>query len=411
MKQSALILTVIMLLSMGTMAAESPQFRGPDRSGSFPETGLMKSWPEGGPEIAWAAEGIGKGYASLCVLEDAIYVPGMFEDDMGFICVLNHDGTLRHRFAYGRETLDKQAPGPRSTPTIEEDRLYMLSGLGVAYCFRIPDGELIWKVDFPERFNAKKIQWDLAESLLIDGDKVICTPGGPDAVVAALNKMTGETVWTAKGLTDKASYCSPDIIEHNGRRIIVTMTAKLVVGIDPETGQTLWQHRHETDWDVHAVTPKYRDGLLFYTAGYGSGSGVLKLSEDGAAITEVWADKTLDCQHHGTVLVGGYIYGTSHQNAERGLVCLEMATGKVMWTTREVRTGVTVYADGMLYIYEGPKRGNLCLVKATPEGFEQTGSFHVDQGTDKHWAHPVIANGKLFVRHGDVLIAYNIKAE
>jgi len=409
MERTLPLALIVLIPGILAPAADSPQFRGPERTGVFPETGLLKSWPEAGPPVAWIAKGLGRGYSSVSVVDGTIYATGMLEEDQGYRFVLNTDGVIERRIPYGKETLDKQAPGVRSTPTIDGDRLYLLSALGSVYCIDPAKGEIRWEVNIIERFKAENNQWNLAESLLVDGDRVICTPGGPDAGVAALNKLTGETVWTTKGLSDQASYCSPAIINHGRRRILLNETAKLVVGIDADTGNLLWTHDHPTDWDIHAVTPLYKDGLVYFTGGYGSGGGALELSPDGSAITEKWTDKNLDCQHHGVVLVDGYLYGTGHKNSQ--LMCLEMATGKLMWTTKEVRQGVVVYADGMLYVYEGPKSGIVSLVKAVPTGFERTGRFTVTDGTDNHWAHPTIANGRLYIRHGDALIAYDISAK
>ncbi|MDQ1258030.1 MAG: hypothetical protein QG656_2639 [Candidatus Hydrogenedentes bacterium] len=408
--------SIMMMFAMLSMVAvtlagagESPQFRGPDRDGRFDEQGLMKAWPEGGPALVWTAKDLGQGYASPSVAGGKIYVPGMLDDENGYIFILNLDGVVEGKILYGKETLDGQAPGPRSTPTLDGGRLYIESGLGVLYCIDLAKNAILWQVNILERFKGTNNTWTLAESVLIDGDRVICTPGGPDAGVVALDKTTGETVWTTKGLSDQASYCSPDIVVHNGHRILLTETAKLVVGIDADTGALLWTHEHTTDYDIHAVTPLYQDGLVYFSGGYGSGGGALELSQDGASVTVKWTDKNLDCQHHGVVLADGYLYGTGHKNGK--LMCLEMATGKLMWESKDVRQGVTIYADGMLYIYEGPKSGIVDLVKATPAGCERTGTFTVTEGSKNHWAHPVIANGRLYIRHGEVLIAYDIAAK
>jgi len=404
---AAAILLVVPALIAG--AGDSPQFGGPDRNGKFEEQGLLKAWPEGGPPVAWMAKGLGKGYSAVSVVDGKIYLSAMLDDEMGHVFVLSLDGVIERKIPYGKETLDKQAPGARSTPTIDGARLYLLSALGGLYCIDLTQDKILWEVNVLERFKAENNTWNLAESVLIDDDRVICTPGGPDAGVVALNKMTGETVWATKGLSDKASYCSADIVEHNGHRILLTELAKMVVGIDPDTGTLLWTHEHITDYDIHAVTPIYNNGLVYYTGGYGSGGGVLELSEDGTSVTSKWTDKKLDCQHHNVVLVDGYLYGTGHKS--NALMCLEMATGKLMWSTKEVRQGVVVYADGMLYVYEGPKAGIVDLVKPQPSGFERTGSFKVTEGTDKHWAHPVIAKGRLYIHHGDTLIAYDVTAK
>lgn len=408
--RSLLALVAILVCTAGAARAEDvTQFRGPGRDGRFQESGLLKEWPRRGPPVIWVTKGLGRGYSSVSVVNDTIYLTGKEGDGLGYLYLLDLDGNIKKKAAYGKETDNKQAPMSRSTPTIDGDRLYLTSAYGVVSCFRIPDGTRLWEVDMMKRFGGKLPTWHIAESVLIDGNRVICTPGGPDASVVALDKMTGETVWTSKGLSDGASYCSAVIAEHGGRRIILTMTAKYVVGLVAETGEFLWKHKHETDYDIHAVAPVYDDGLVFYTGGYGSGSGVLELSPDGRSVTPRWKDTTLDCQHHGVVLLDGYIYGTGHKTSE--LVCLDMKTGKIVWRTREVRQGATVFADGMLYVYEGPRRGIVSLVKATPAGYQRTGSFKVTEGTDNHWPHPTIAHGRLYIRHGNALIAYDIAAK
>jgi outer membrane protein assembly factor BamB len=407
--------TLLSIMIIATMAvpmawaADSPQFRGANRDGKSADTGLLKTWPEGGPAVAWTTTGIGKGYSSASVVGDKIYISGMDAKEQAAIHILDLDGKILKSISFGKETQDQKAQGPRSTPTIDGNRIYTLSSFGDLHCFELPAGKALWAVNVLEAFGGKKIGWDLAESVLIDGNKAIVMSGGPDASLVALDKMTGKTIWTSKGLSDKASHCSADIIEHNGNRILVTETAKLVVGLNPETGALLWTHPHETPYDVHAVTPVYADGMLYYSGGYKSGGGALTLSEDGSSFTQAWLDtETLDIQHHGVVLQDGYLYGTGH-GLHKGLACLELKTGKVMWKTREVTQGGIIYADGMLYIYEGPKVGLVRLVKASPKGFELAGTITVSQGTEKHWAHPAIANGRLYVRHGDALVAYKIK--
>jgi outer membrane protein assembly factor BamB len=250
--------------------------------------------------------------------------------------------------------------------------------------------------------------WHLAESVLVDGDRVICTPGGKDAVFAALDKATGNTIWTTGGVDDNTSYCSAALATHGGRRLLLNNTAKYVVGADADTGALLWTFQHKTPWGIHAVTPLYKDGLVYYVGGEKAGGGVLELSPDGTSVTSKWASLDLDCLHYGIVLDNGYLYGTGEKNDY--LMCVEMTTGKVAWSAKEVGQGATVYADGMLYVYEGPKAGIVDLVKADPAGFQRTGSFSVTEGNGKHWAHPAIANGRLYIRHGDALVAYNIGA-
>ena len=409
MRKLTLIITVMVFMVGAACAEDVTQFRGPGRDGRFQESGLLKEWPSGGPPVIWVARGLGRGYSSVSVVDDTIYLTGKEGDGQGYLYLLDLDGNVKKRVAYGKETDNAQAPMSRSTPTIDGDRAYVTSAPGVVSCFRIPDATKLWEVDMMKRFGGKLPTWHIAESVLIDGNRLICTPGGPDASVVALDKVTGETVWTSKGLSDGASYCSAVIAEHGGRRLILTMTAKYVVGLVAETGEVLWKHMHETDYDIHAVAPVYHDGLVFYTGGYGSGSGALELSPDARTVTPRWKDTTLDCQHHGVVFLDGYIYGTGHKTSE--LLCLDMKTGKIVWRTREVRQGATVFADGMLYVYEGPRRGIVSLVKATPAGYQRTGSFEVTEGSDNHWAHPTIANGRLYIRRGNALMAYDVAAK
>ncbi len=406
MKKNLFCVFFLLVLTV-TGFAESPRFRGPEGDGHFNATGLLRSWPAEGPPVAWIAEGFGAGYSSVSVSGEQLFVTGMAEDQQGRLHLLDLHGNHAGRVVYGPETTDEQAPGPRSTPTIDGDRAYLVSGLGVVYALDIINQKVLWQVDIFKRFGGENITWSLAESPLLDGDHIICTPGGRDGVVVALNKMTGDTVWAMNDLQDKASYCSPVLITHNGRRILVTMTATQIVGMDPATGALLWNHGHRTEYDINAVSPVYGNGLLYCSSGYKSGGVALKLSEDGGTVTELWTDKTLDCQHHGVVLVDGYIYGGAHRNS---FVCLELATGTVMWNEKKISQADTVYADGMLYVYEGPRAGTVSLVKPSPEGLDIKGQFQVTAGSDKHWAHPTVACGLLFIRRGDAVIAYNIKA-
>jgi outer membrane protein assembly factor BamB len=199
------------------------------------------------------------------------------------------------------------------------------------------------------------------------------------------------------------------LFTHNSRRILSTATGGHILGADPASGALLWAFGHKARLDTHVVPPLYGQGLVYYVSGEDAGGGALELSPDGGAIVPKWADRTLDCLHTGVVLVNGHLYGTGFRG--RKLVCLELATGKVMWATKEVGEGATVAADGMLFVYEGPKKGVVSLVKADPSGFVRTGQFTVTDGTDQHWAHPTIANGHLYLRHGDALAAYRVSAE
>ena len=402
---------LVCLSGFCAFAADSPQFRGANRTGIFEETGLLKTWPEEGPAKLWTVNGLGVGYSSALVHKDHVYVTGTLAEQDSFVFVLDMTGKVLDKIPYGKETSAEAAPGARSTPTIDGDRMYILSGLGVISCIDLPTKKVVWQVNILERFGGQNNEWHLAESLLVDGDRVICTPGGPDAAMAALDKNTGDTVWVTKGLTDTASYVAPLLVNHNGRRVIFTETSKFLICVDADKGDLLWKHEHITEYDIHAVTPIYKDGCLYYVGGYKSGGGMLELSKDATSYTVKWQDTQLDCQHHGVVLLGDHIYGASHHRGGGQMVCLEWATGKVAWTDKAITQAMVVAADGMIYTYEGPKRGVVSLVKPSPAGLERVSKFAVTEGTREHWAHPTIANKRLYIRHGDALMCYDVGAK
>ena len=409
-KRAVTLVLGVVLSGMMTpaWATDSPQFRGPNRDGIHVEKGLLKSWPEGGPTQLWKCDGVGQGYSSVAVVGDTVYADGMGDDNQGYLFAIDSTGKVKWKVAYGPEILDKQATGTRGTPTIDGDHIYIMSGVGVLYCLTAT-GKPVWSVDVPKEFKAQPTDWGFSESPLIDGDLVFATPGGTEASIVALNKLTGKTVWTTKGFGEGSAYCSPVIFTFGDRHVLVTMTAKSVVGVDVKTGQVLWTHVHETKYDIHAVTPVRSGNIIYYTGGYGSGGGAVEVGADGSKVTPKWTDKNLDCQHHGVVAVDGYVYGAGHNNSK--LMCLELATGKLMWSTDQVTQGAVVYSDGMLYTYEGPKKGTVSLVKASPEKFERVGQFQIPAGKDKHWAHPVVSNGRLYMRYAGTVYCYNVKAK
>ena len=277
--------------------------------------------------------------------------------------------------------------------------------MGRLACYNAKSGQPIWHVDTLEKFKGKNIRWGIAESPLIDGEKVICTPGGQDATVAALNKMTGETIWTTKGLSQLSGYCSPLLVERGGTRLIITLVEKALVGIDADNGTVYWTVPHEVSYDIQAVSPAYQDGLVYITNGYRHGSHGFQLSPDGKSIEKKWSEKSLDVHHGGVVLVDGNIHGASSNGT---WTCLDLATGKVEFTDKLVGKGSVIYVDGMLYGYG--EKGQVGLIKIKPDGYEMVSSFGVTKGGKEHWAHPAISDGRLYVRHGEALMCYDIKA-
>jgi outer membrane protein assembly factor BamB len=297
--------------------------------------------------------------------------------------------------------------GTRGTPTIDTDRIFLMTAFGKLVMVEPTKGQVLKTIDLLERFGAGQAKFGFAECVLVDGQKVICTPGGPKTSLVAIDKNTGETIWQTKDFNQPTGYCSARLISHGGRQLVVTMVAQGLVVIDPNTGKVLCQYEHRNQSGVQPNPPLYEGGMIYICSGRGTGGAMLALSDDGLSITPKWTDKTLDCQMQGVVVVDGYIYGTA-QSGDKGLVCIEWKTGKVMWNAAATKRGVVIYADGMLYVYT--EDGTVFLVKPNPAAFEPVSQFAVSGGTDEHWAHPTIANGRLYVRHGDALMAYDIKA-
>lgn len=404
---AVLMLVALIALAVVARAGDCVRFRGPAGDGKFTETGLMKEWPEGGPKLAWTVQGLGQGYSSAVVANGIVYVTGMDDKNQGSLFAFGLDGSPKWKVAYGSER-GKQGPaaaGTRATPTIDGDRAYLVTGLGKLVIFDVLKGQVLKTVDLLEKSGAKPAQFGFAEAVLVDGQKLICTVGGTDSSLVALDKNTGEVLWQTKGLSQAPGCCSPRLVNHNGRQVILTMLAQGIVALDPGTGGVVWQHEYPQRAGVQPNPPLYDDGMVYVSSGMGAGGAMLSMAESSPTAAAKWTDKTLDCQMQGTVLIDGYIYGTA-QSGNKGLICLEWKTGKVMWNAPAVGMGVVAAADGMLYIYG--QDGTMYLVKPSATAFEAVSQFTISAGTNEHWAHPTIANGRLYVRHGDALMAYRI---
>jgi outer membrane protein assembly factor BamB len=384
-------------------AADSPQFRGPNRDGIFREEGLAGSWPEGGPPLLWSTSGLGESYGSVSVQGGRIFTTGK-SGEIGTAHALGLDGRKLWSTVYGTEHSGNGYPGTRTTPTYAAGSIFLLSSGGHAVALDAASGSIRWKVDILERFGGDNITWGLAESPLVDGDRVIFTPGGPDAAVVALDTKTGDTVWASKGLSEGAAYCSPRIWESGRHRQVVTMTAEHLVGLDPETGSVLWRTPMPAGYDIHANSPVF-DGDLVYVARHIHGSDALRLAPDGRSVAPVWNQEKLDVHHGGLVLVEGRLYGAA---LKKSWHALDAATGEVLASIPRLGQSSLVYADGLLYGYV--ESGEVLLVDPDPERFGVISRFAVTAGDGQHWSHLVISDRALYVRHGDALMAYDIAA-
>jgi outer membrane protein assembly factor BamB len=404
--QTVLAFLFILFISSDMLSAQFSQWRGPQRNGIYPDKGLLKKWPEKGPEMLWSYEGLGAGHGSAGFSKDKIFVLGM-PDTIGVLYAFDFTGKLLWKRKYGLEWHENYT-GTRSTPTIIEDRVYFESGQGTVYCYNGNTGDKIWSVDLLNKFNAKNITWGMAESLLIEGDIIFCTPGGKENNIVALNRFTGETIWTSTGNRQPSAYCSPIYIKHNKTSLIVTMTAESIIGIDALTGQFYWQVPQFQANKIHANTPVYAGGWIYCSSDYektNSGMVALRLSDDGKSVTIEWRNENFKNLMGGIILKDGYIYGSMYR--KNLWCCLDASDGKIISSSDKFGDGNIIMADGMFYCYS--EKGEIALVSANPSEFNFISKFQVPLGNEQHWSHPVIFQGKLYVRHGNALMVYDLK--
>jgi outer membrane protein assembly factor BamB len=399
------ILTILFaILYISISAQDVAQWRGPNRNGIYNETGLMKVWPDGGPKMLWHLDGLGEGHTSAAVTSSGIYITGMIEGK-GYIFAVDNNGNLRWKKEYGPEWTESHF-GVRSTPLVIKDKLYFMSSFGTIFCLNTSNGQVIWTVDTFKDYGGRNITWGVTENLLFDGDVLYCTPGGRDASIIAINRNTGKLIWKCKGKAEKSAYCSPVMINLPKRKVLVTMMETSIQGIDAATGTMLWSFRHSTDPFVSPNVPVYIDGYLYCTSGYGLGGVMLKMAPDGSSVTEVWKNSFLDPKIGGVVVLNGRIYGGGDRN--RKLFCVDWKTGKEIYSLPQLAPCNIIADDGLLYIYR--ESGVVSLVEPKTDSFNIISTFQVPLGAGTHWAHLVINNKKLYVRHGASLMVYDIAA-
>ncbi len=402
MKKRITSLILISALALTNVFSQvDSEFRGPNRTGKYQAENLLKEWPDKGPKLLKSISGLGQGFTSPAVCEDRLYITGMI-DTTGFLFAYNLTGKLLWKKPYGTEWTSNY-PGSRTTPTVVGDKIYFTDAFGMVYCYN-KSGKQIWTVNMGKKFGFTTIDFGANESLLIEGDILYCTPGGPDVMIAVLNRHTGETIRKIKGNGQKSAHCSPFIINHGNKRILLTMTGQAVVGVDIEKDKILFQEELFNKWGHNPNPPIYKDGYL-YIATYVAGAKLMKISEDGNSLKKVWENKLFDSEAEAAVEIDGYIYtGTG---GTKTWYCIEMKTGKIMHSDKEfIGKSNVVFADGLLYTYN--TKGYVSLINPNPKKLDIKGRFKMDKGSKWHIAHPVIKDGKLYIRHGDVLNIYDI---
>lgn len=384
---------------------ELANWRGPDRNGIYNETGLLRVWPESGPDLLWHFDGLGEGHTSAAVTSKGVFISGMIEG-IGYVFALDNNGKLVWKTPYGQEWA-RNYDGSRSTPHVVNDKLYLMSGYGKLICLSTINGKTIWTVDLVKDYGARNIDYGITENLLTDGNILYCTPGAADASLLALDRNTGKLIWKSKGNGETSAYCSPIMIKVNNRKILVTMMERSICGFDASTGSLLWKFSHENTYSVHPNSPVFYADHIFCFSELGNGGVMLKLDKDGGSVSEVWSSRLIDCITSGAVIFNNRIYGTGDSN--RKLFCLDFKTGKELFSLKGFAPANIISAEGLLYLYS--ESGKVLLVEPKESEFKILGSFPVPFGTNQHMAHLVIKNKRLYVRHGNSLMAYSIDAE
>jgi outer membrane protein assembly factor BamB len=396
-----------------TYAADWPAWRGPHRTGVSDETGLLKEWPTDGPKLLWRITDVGDGYSTPAVVGDKVYLMGNQGTDDEFVQALDvADGKQIWRTRVGKVGPNKgpQYPGSRSTPTVDSALTFALGSDGDLACLDTGTGKMRWQKNLRTDFGGQPGNWAYAESPLIDGDTLVCTPGGADATILALNKQSGDVIWkSALPEADQAAYASAIVVEAPGGRQYVQFLQKGLVGVDAKTGKSLWRYDKTAKGSpANIPTPVAHDTFVYSGAGRSGGGLVnLKATQEGTSAEEVYFTPKLPTSIGGAVFVDGYLYGTNSQ----GLLCANFANGEVKWQERGVGAGSVCYADGRLYVHG--EKGDVALVEATPQEYREKGRFSLpeqpERGKSQAWAYPVVANGRLYTRDLGVLWCYDIR--
>lgn len=416
MYRSAALLVLGMVLVPLLQADDWPQWRGPNRDGISAEKGLMKEWPAAGPTLLWQAKGLGGGYASVAIANGKIYTLGQRNKGTSLICL--DEATQKEIWATALESGE-----PNCTPTVDGDLVYALGRKGDLLCADAKTGKELWRKNFGTDFGGKMMSgWGYSESPLVDGDRLICTPGAGQAMIVALNKKTGETIWSApmpeiKGDRgrDGAGYSSVVISKAAGVKQYIQLTGRGVISVDAEKGQPLWSYNKVANGTANIPTPIVKDDLVFCSSGYGTGAALLKIVRDGTTLKaeEVYFLSARDMQNHhgGMILVGDHVYcGNGHNQGFP--LCVELKTGKIAWSQpRGAGDGsaAVAYADGHLYFRY--QNGIMALIEATPEAYRLKGSFKLASVKGQSWPHPAISNGKLYLRDQDNLMCYDLRGK
>ncbi|QIA06918.1 outer membrane protein assembly factor BamB family protein [Draconibacterium halophilum] len=406
------LLSVVLLLSSCQTKPEISDWRGPNRDGIYTASNLLKDWPVDGPELLWSFEGLGFGHSAVAIANNKVYVTGIKDttSSEGTLFTFDLNGNLLWEKNYGKD-FSLNFHGTRSTPVVVNDLIYVESGMGAIYCLNAENGAEQWSLDFIKDLGVDStIQFGYSESVLIDGDHLICVPGAKENNVVAVNRFTGEMVWSCAGNGEIATYNSPILVNHNGLELVIAMTSGSIMGIDANSGEMYWSIEQTQRNKIHANTAIYAHGQLVVSSADptdSSGLVQLQLSEDGKNATVVWRNKKYRNLMGGVVKIDSCLYGSAYMKNDWQVI--DWNTGEMLVQNKDLGGGSIIYADGLFYCY-AERDGEVALVDASPEKFEIISRFKVPLGTKEHWARPVIKGTNLYIRHGNALMVYNIQS-
>jgi outer membrane protein assembly factor BamB len=396
-----------------TFAIDWPQWRGPNRDDKSAETGLLKEWPAGGPKRVWLFENAGKGYAGFSIVAGKLFTLGIRDGKEILLALDAETGKELWTAPIGELYTEQRGDGPRSTATVDGDRVYAMSGKGNLVCAKVADGKVVWTKSMND-LGGSMPHWGFTESPLVDGNLVVVTPGGSKGTMAALDKMSGDPVWQSSEITENAQYSSIVSATIGGKKQYVQLVMQTLFGVDPATGKVIWR----SPWGGKTAvipTPIVKGDEVFIASGYGAGCKKVKIN--GSEATDVFVNKDLSNHHGGVILVGDYLYGHGDgvgRDVKAGWNCMSFADGSVKWKEGSFGKGAVGYADGMLYCLEEGS-GTVVLAEASPTGWKESGRFKLDPQSPNRardgriWVHPVIANGKLYLRDQEFISCYNVK--
>lgn len=392
-------------------AADWPQWRGPNRDDISTETGLLKSWPVAGPKQLWVSKEAGLGYSGYSIVAGKLYTQGLLGDTEHLLAFDVKTGKKLWGAPIGPILKNGWGDGPRGTPSVDSDRVYAMSGNGFLLCVKAADGKEVWKARMGD-FGGKTPNWGYTESPLVDGNKIICTPGGPQGTLLALDKLTGKKIWQSAGWDDFCHYSSPVAATIQGARQYVQLTMQHVAGVDVNSGKTLWK----SPWPGKTAvipTPIVKGNQVYIASGYGVGCKLVNIGP-GQTPSDAWQNTTMVNHHGGVILVGDHLYGFS--DGSRSWTCQDWKTGEAVWTDKSLGKGAVHVADGMLYCLD-ESSGTVVLAQASPKGWKEHGRFKLSPQTTqrnpkgKIWTHPVVSDGKLYLRDQELLFCYDVKGK